>query len=259
MNVIKKIGHLSLTCGLIYLKVNQMKRHFFLFVMMIFLILSFSCEHSNLNNPEKQDCDPLVFADTSRTYFRFIGEQIDTLSMVRSLVFVAFDTTVADQEIETLFTEYGLTQKAFQLHGPDVRAEFKTFAMYVPKGKRPEEFFTFYGQETDCGLGNQDIVEYATPVFWAFPELPADSSIVILTNEFMAKIDTTMTTIDEIEKLSQEYNVNVVGFRRFSRSVLLLRATKDSPYNALDMANIYHQFDFVIFAEPNFIQIIEQY
>ena len=258
MNVMKKIGLLSLTCGLIYLKVNQMKRHCFLFMMMVFLFLSFSCKHSNLNNPEKQDCDPLTFADTSRTYFRFIGEQIDTLSMVRSLVFVAFDTTVADQEIEILFTEYGLTQKAFQLHGPDVRAEFKTFAMYVPEGKRPEEFFTFYGQETDCGLGNQDIVEFATPVFWAFPELPGDSSIVILTNEFTAKIDTTMTTIDEITTFSQKYNVNVIGFLPYSRPIVVLRVTKDSPYNALDMANFFHELEFIEWAEPNFIQIIEQ-
>jgi hypothetical protein len=234
-----------------------MKRMLTFFLLILILLALNSCEHTVIN-PKNIGCDPLVFVDTSRVYFQYYFEEKDTLSLVRSLVNIAFDTTVADATIESLFTEYGLTKKAFQLHGPDVKAEFKQFGMFVPEGKRPEEFFTFYGQDTNCGLGNQDLVRYATPIFWAFPELPADSSILILTDEFIVRVDTNTTTIEEILTINEKHQIEFIGLQPYSRDILILRVTKQSEFDALGMANLYHEFDDVVWAEPNFIQIISQ-
>jgi hypothetical protein len=224
--------------------------------MLILLALS-SCEHTVIN-PKDEGCDPLAFVDTSRVYFKYYLGEKDTLSLVKTLVLVAFDTTVADEKIESLFEEYDLAKTAFKLHGPDVKADLKRFGMFVPKGKRSEEFFTFYGQDTNCGLGNHDLVKYATPIFWAFPELPADSSILILTDEFIVRVDTNTTTIDEVLTINEEHNVEFIGLQPYSRDILMLRVTKQSEFDALGMANLYHEFDDVVWAEPNFVQIISQ-
>ena len=218
---------------------------------LVHLIVS-GCDHMS-TNPKTVECDPLVFADTTRAYYRFVNDEPDTFSLVTSVVFVAFDTTVADAAIDSLFAGYGLLEKAFQLHGPDVRAELKRFGMFVPAGKRPEEFFTFYGQDTDCGLGNQPLVRYATPVFWLSPELlPQDSSIYMLTDEFVVKIDPNTTSLQDILLINEEHHVEFLRFRAYRNDIIILRVTKDSEFDALAMANFYHVLEMVVWAEVNY-------
>jgi hypothetical protein len=230
-----------------------MKKNNIALIISLILVFTINCEHSRIN-PIFEDCNPMVLIDTTRVYFKYYQGEKDTLKLIPILVHVAFDTNVADGRIESLFKEYGLKPAIIF---PQTRlTKVKAFTMFVPDGHRTEEYFTFYGRDTDCGFGNQIIVEYATPVFWAFPELPADSSLLILTDEFVVKVDTAVSTLEQLEEINRRHNVELEDIYPYRAGVFILRVTKQSELNALDMANLYHELDEVVWAEPNFIQII---
>lgn len=221
----------------------------FLAISILLFIFVISCEHMRLN-PETEDCDPTAFIDTTRIYFQYLSGGKDTLSFIPEVPHVAFDTIVTDNKMNSLFSEYEL-RGAIKFGLTNVKA----FLMLVSDGKRAEEFFTFYGENTACGFGNQSTVNYATPVFWLLSEFPADSSILMLTDEFLAKIDTTMISLDQINRINEQHYVELLE-PLSTFDWYLLRVTKQSDFNALDMANFYKEFGYAVAAAPNFFQLI---
>ncbi len=194
---------------------------FLLFDLLLVNSFLCSCEHM-ATNPESEECDPLAFVDTTRTYSKYYSGGKDTLSLVTDVVHAAFDTNMADATIDSLFAEYELNV----IGRFSVTTSGKKFLLYVPKGKRAEEFFTFYDVDTDCGFGNQDGVIYSTPVFWAFPHLlPADSSILMLTDEFFAEVDTNKLSLEQLDEVNKERHVEFVRQQPYRPDVVILRVT----------------------------------
>lgn len=208
----------------------------------------YSCEHTVINSAEEK-CDPSAFIDTSRIYFYYVEGERQFLTLIPDLLAVQFDSTASDDQIDSLFTQYGLMPLSILDAGRRRR-----FLVKVPPGKRAEEFFTFYGIETDCGFGNQDPVVYATPTFAA--ESPKGSKL-LLTNEFIVNLDTTIISLRQFDDINNRHHVEIVELL-FS-SVYLLKVTRKSYFNALDMANLYYNFDFIIFSEPNFLTLIPRH
>jgi len=77
-----------------------------------------------------------------------------------------------------------------------------------------------------------------------------------VTDTFLAKVDTMMNYSEQLAEVNRQYHIELVGLRPYSRDVYVLRVTRDSPFNALDMANLYHELEYIEFAEPNFIMVI---
>jgi len=195
-------------------------------------------------NPQEVPCNVFDFVDTTRVYFKFIFDERDTLLLLPSMLHASFDHNVPDAEIDSLFAEYDLKKKgSFSGVGP------KRFLLIVPDGHRAEEFFTFYGTAAPCGFGNNDIITTAGPVFKAFPDLPNDPSVIMLGDEFIARVDTTR--IRELEQLNREHNVIISEISDLRRNRFLMRVTRASDLNSLDIANLYQVQDFVEWAEPN--------
>lgn len=194
-------------------------------------------------------CNPTLYMDTSRVYFYYYQNQPLYLTLAADLLMIEFDSLLTVQEIDSLTTRYDI----FKLG--KISYTQNMFLYKVFEGRRAEEFYTFYGENTSCGLGNQPFVHYATPVFWLFPGI--DSSLALLTDEFAARIDTTLTPLEQIDSINQRHSVEFMNNKNpiFS-NVFLLRVTKQSDLNALDMANFYQDSTSVIFAEPNLRQII---
>lgn len=227
-----------------------MKKSIFLLLVLLMYWMA-SCEHNSGLNPGIEPCDPLALVDTNRTYFYYNFEEKIELRLVNSVFHAVLDSSLAESEIDSLFGSYGI----------DLADRFTNFPnrylISVPQARRPEEFFTFYGQDTECGFGNQDMVMYATPVFWTFPHIPADSSITILTDEFAVKIDTTIMGFEQLRSMNDSLEVELVR-PTFENIIFLLRVTRSSPYNAIDMANFYHESGRFSYATPVFLHLIER-
>ncbi|HFE64095.1 MAG TPA: hypothetical protein ENK14_06735 [Caldithrix sp.] len=188
------------------------------------------------------NCDPTVFMDTTRTYFYYYHNQPLYLTIASDLLAVEFDSLLTVQEIDTILNKYRLYKIG--------RIARKITFLKVPFGKRAEEYFTFYGMNTNCGFGNQQVVQYATPVFWANPGI--DSSLILLTDEFIIEIDTLVTTIERINKINWRHKVEILKQYPYNKNIYILKVTKQSDLCALDMANLYQDSSYVIWAEPNF-------
>jgi hypothetical protein len=193
-------------------------------------------------------CNPTLYMDTSRVYFYYYQNQPLYLTLAADLLMIEFDSLLTPGEIESLAARYDI----FKLG--KISYTENMFLYKVLEGKRAEEFYTFYGENTTCGLGNQPFVYYATPVFWLFPGI--DSSLAMLTDEFIAKIDTTTMPLVRFWEINREHNVELAEEYPYQPYVFILRVTKQSVLNAMDMANLYQDSAYVVFAEPNLRQLI---
>lgn len=193
-------------------------------------------------------CNPTLYMDTSRVYFYYYQNQPHYLTLAADLLMIEFDSLLTIGEIDSLAARYDI----FKLG--KISYTENEFLYKVLEGKRAEEFYTFYGENTSCGLGNQPFVQYATPVFWFRPGI--DSSLTILTDEFITKIDTTTMPLVKFWEINRKHNVELAEEYPYRPDVFILRVTKQSALNAMDMANLYQDSAYVIFAEPNLTQLI---
>lgn len=221
------------------------------YIFVLLISFTWCCERTSMN-PEIIVCDPATFIDTSRVYYKYYQNEKDTLDFIPFVLHARLDSSLTEDEVDNLLFEYELTV-ANQL----LPFRHNSFLLFAPKGKRPEEFFTFYGQTDVCGFGNLDVVQYATPLFWAFPEIPGDSSVCMLTDEFLVRIDTTITSLQRLSDINAENNVVLVKLVSGSRQTYLLKVTKRSTLNALDMGNFYQESGVVLWGEPNFTCLIQ--
>ncbi len=219
------------------------------YMLFIFISLLWCCQDKAMN-PKITECDPADFIDTTRVYFQYHRNEQITLELVPFVMRATLDSALTADETDSLFAEYELTV-ANRLGNND-------FLLFTPKGKRPEEFFTLYGQDAECGFGNLAAVQYATPVFWTFPEIPADSSVCMLTDEFLVKIDTTITSVQKLSDINADNSVELVKLASEFGPTFLLKVTKRSQFNALDMGNFYRESGYAAIASSNFDCLIQR-
>lgn len=79
---------------------------------------------------------------------------------------------------------------------------------------------------------------------------------LILTDEFIAKFKSDVTK-EQIYALNKENGIDIVSENPYVRNQYLLRITKASEFDALRMANRYHENPLVEFSHPNFVRVIE--
>lgn len=234
-------------------QVNDMRRVFVIikasllfFRCSIFIIIFLhlvSCKKDFTGLVHEEQCDPTNFIDTTRSYFYYYFDVRKYLTLAPDLFFVKFDSTIDLMTAEKLFSEYNIIKLGKFLYS-------NSYLVKPPRGKRAEEFFTFYGYETECGFGNKKIIECSTPIFWGKPGI--DSSLIILTDEFMVEIDTSKSTFDELIEINKKYFVEFVDSLIYIDNVYLFKVTKASQLNALDMANLYQDSSYAKISEPDF-------
>ena len=234
-------GEINMKIVLIF----NLKALIILIILGMILIEIISC--SSNTGPEKDDniCDPSKYIDTTRQYFYYYDDKPKYLTLAKDLFCAKYDSILTIAEIEENLSEYNIIKIG--------KLPYDNYFLKTPKGKRAEEFYTFYGYDTDCGFGNQNEVEYAKPIFWYRPGI--DSSLIILTDEFGVVIDTSKINIDDLNTINNKYNVEIIGQSQYDKRDFRLKITKDSQFNALDMANLYNDSVDVKFAEPFFLQL----
>jgi hypothetical protein len=98
-------------------------------------------------------------------------------------------------------------------------------------------------------LQQQELILFANPVFHALPSLGSGHRWMGLTPEFIVtmKPGQPESELQRLLSLTNTKQADTLG-----ENIYLLRATKESKGNALEMANYFHQQPSVANAEPNF-------
>jgi len=216
-----------------------------IFLIVLLHLVNCRTDTTSLDN-NKKECNPGEFVDTTRTYFYYYFEDKIYLTLATDIFYALFDSSIDLQTAEDNFAEYGITFLGKFTYS-------NAYLLKPPNGKRAEEFYTFYGQEVDCGFGNQKIVNYSTPIFWTKPGI--DSSILMLTDEFHLRIDTTKMTENDLINYCTKNNVKIREKSPYNETRFLISVTKSSPLNALDMANLFQDSLNVLFAAPSFLEL----
>lgn len=87
--------------------------------------------------------------------------------------------------------------------------------------------------------------------------MPLDATVpFILTDEFIAQFKENVSR-SEIDSFNKENKVKIIEENRFVKNQFLLRMTGDSRFEALTMANFYHESGKTVYAHPNFIHVTE--
>jgi hypothetical protein len=182
-------------------------------------------------------CDSRAFADTTRLFYYYVRDTEQYLSTIDSIFFIKFDSTISSEEIETIMSLYDLQYAPLTQN---------RFIAICSADKLSAEYYTHYELEKFCGLGNRDYTIYSNPIF------DVSNSLHLLTDEFIVGIDTTLITVPDFMILINEHHVQFIREPPSLAVDFILRVTRMSNLNALDMANMYHGFDFVNYSEPNF-------
>jgi hypothetical protein len=131
-------------------------------LIVIFLLILVNCSTDTTGLDNKKECNPLDYVDTTRTYFHYYFEDKIYLTLATDLFYALFDSSVDRETAEANFVKYDITSLG--------KFSYRNaYLLKPPHGKRAEEFYTFYGHDVDCGFGNQEIVDYSTPIFWTYP------------------------------------------------------------------------------------------
>ena len=82
-----------------------------------------------------------------------------------------------------------------------------------------------------------------------------DSSVIVVNDQFAAKVDTTMP-LDNFWEINSRHNVEIVKEYPYRPDIFILRVTKQSDLNAMDMGNLYQDSAYAIWAAADFIGLI---
>lgn len=105
--------------------------------------------------------------------------------------------------------------------------------------------------QTITALRGQSAFEWVNPVFSAY------DSLVIPTQQFIAQFPAS-TTPQARENFNRANGVTVVRQLSGLPDTYLLEVAVSTGKNALDMANFYHESGVVVYAEPDFLQVIQR-
>lgn len=97
------------------------------------------------------------------------------------------------------------------------------------------------------GALDMDYVVYAAPYFKT-----ESGSDIGITNVFSVRL-TGERDFAKLQKLAQEYNLEMLGANEFDPSIYYLACTKESKGNALEMANLMYESGAFDYATPEFI------
>lgn len=223
----------------------------FYIIGIVFLFNCLNCRTDTTSLEKgKDECNPLNYVDTTRTYFYYYFDEKIYLTLATDLFYAMFDSSIEHEVAEENFRQYAIINLGKLRYS-------NSYLLKPPKGRRAEEFYTFYGYDTDCGFGNQSTVEYATPVFWTNPGI--DSSIIVATDKFHLRIDTLKMTENDLINFCSRYNVIIREKSPYNETRFKLSVTKSSPLNSFDMANLFQDSLDVLFAAPSFFELRAQH
>ncbi len=97
------------------------------------------------------------------------------------------------------------------------------------------------------GALDMDYVVYAAPYFKT-----ESGSDIGITNVFSVRLDGEQD-FAKLQRLAQEYNLEMLGANEFDQSIYYLACTKESKGNALEMANLMYESGAFDYATPEFI------
>lgn len=103
-------------------------------------------------------------------------------------------------------------------------------------------------------IASEAVQLFAYAGFTATPQ--GAEAPLIVTDEFIAKFGENITA-EQIASFNEDNGVEIVKPDPLVKNQFLLKVTEASPFNALDMANRYHESNLTVFAHPNFVRVTE--
>lgn len=130
----------------------------------------------------------------------------------------------------------------------------RTIDNYAALGIRSSKEFRMQKSLTSFTLDNaqqksinpQDVV-YEAPYFKT-----SDGADLGITNVFSVQL-TGEQDLAKLQKIAEEYNLEILGENKFDPSIYYLSCTKESKGNALEMANFMYESGAFEYATPEFI------
>ena len=134
------------------------------------------------------------------------------------------------------------------------RGNTRTIDNYAALGIRSSKEFRMQKSLTSFTLDNaqqksinpQDVV-YEAPYFKT-----SDGADLGITNVFSVQL-TGEQDLAKLQKIAEEYNLEILGENKFDPSIYYLSCTKESKGNALEMANFMYESGAFEYATPEFI------
>ena len=83
-----------------------------------------------------------------------------------------------------------------------------------------------------------------------------DTARFIMSDEFHVKFHPHVTRT-EIDTVNAQYGVEILNYNEYDEYIL--RVKEDSPYNTLELANLYYESDLTVWSLPNFMADIRHY
>jgi len=199
------------------------------FLLALFSLVLLACEKNKF---------PLGPNRASNYYYYSDGRKIE-LKLVVNELSVGFINSASEGQIQELIQQYGLSIIS------KVSLTTNQYLLGAPQGGNTDEFYTRYGDCSVSGFGNEPVVTYSCPVFNG-----SDGTKMLLTDEFIVKFDSTITQ-EEVEMLNAGHQVEIVQIDPLMEGGYVLKATKVSERNALDMANFYYELSITLYGHPN--------
>ena len=174
------------------------------------------------------------------------------------IVSIKFDSSITANEAKELANLFGLSlfheyYNYFHLETPNwtqlLNSRF--IIMILPDYGDIDEYITHYPKTKDISfLGSHPKIDFSMPSYSS-----EDSDILLsrlfIGDEFVVKSDRDSVTVHDFFSL---YAVYVL--RHNERGEYVLRITKESPMNTLDMANSFYENELFVWSHPDFISMV---
>jgi len=98
-------------------------------------------------------------------------------------------------------------------------------------------------------LGKRVEILRTIPAYFS-ANVKGDTTRFIMSDEFRVKFHSHVT-ITEIEEMNAEYGVEILNSNKYDEYTL--RVTEHSPFNTLEIANLYYENDLTIWSLPDFL------
>ena len=191
-------------------------------------------------------------------FFFYGNNQRIPIFRSNKIVSVKFDSSVTANEAKEISNQFGLS--LFYEYYNYLNSEIPNWTellkrrfiiMILPEYGDVDEYITHYPKMMDISfLGNHPKVEFCMPTFSGEDSGNLFSRLFI-GDEFVAKSDSDSVIVHEF---SSSYAVYVL--RRNQWGEYVLRNSKESPMNTLDMANYFYENKLFVWSHPDFISMI---
>jgi hypothetical protein len=197
-------------------------------LLLLLIILYVSCEMDPVDNPNMQK--------KTRYYYHLFKNEKLFIYMVDTVLYVKFKENATYEQMQALNNKYNIISKYDDFKN---RRECR----YNIDRSKINNYLTKYGENIEC-FGNDTIIEFTSLGYEYNPGEYYKEGIYI-SNIFCLMFDNNLgydkNKLNEINKINNVEYIEKDTNYYDNKILIYLKVNKNSPFDALDMANLYHE------------------